>query len=111
MPSNSLLKWNGERADTLDEIENAHAMVGGSERGRRYATQQINYSYAGLLCSHFQGFCRELHSECIDHIVAMIPAQLRDLLRAALIRDRSLGRGNPHPGAIGSDFNRLGIDL
>ena len=44
MPSNSLVRWNGERAGALDEIENAHAMVGGTERGRRYATQQSNKS-------------------------------------------------------------------
>jgi hypothetical protein len=51
MPSYSLLRWNGERSDALDEIENAHAMVGGTERGRRFATQQINYSYATLLAA------------------------------------------------------------
>jgi len=111
MPSNSLIRWNGERADALDEIENAHVMVGGTERGRRYATQQINFSYAALLSSHFQGFCRDLHSESIDHIVAIVPAQLQAFLRAEFIWSRSLGRGNPHPGAIGSDFNRLGVDL
>src|SRR5438876_1583493 len=111
MPSNSLIRWNGERADALDEIENAHVMVGGTERGRRYATQQINYSYAALLSSHFQGFCRDLHSECIDHIVAIVPAQLQGFLRVEFIWNRSLGRGNPHPGAIGSDFNRLGVDF
>ena len=86
-------------------------MIGGTERGRRYATQQINYAYAALLSGHFQGFCRDLHSECIDHIVAIIPPQLQVFLRAELIWNRSLGRGNPHPGAIGSDFNRLGIDF
>lgn len=84
-------------------------MVGGTERGRRYATQQINYSYAALLSSHFQGFCRDLHSECIDPIVAIVPAQLQDLLRGELNWNRSLVRGNPHPGAIGFDFNRLGV--
>jgi hypothetical protein len=111
MPSHSLNRWNGERADALDEIENAHAMVGGTERGRRYATQQINYSYAALLSSQFQGFCRDLHSECIDHIVAIVPAQLQGFMRVEFIWNRSLGRGNPHPGAIGSDFNRLGVDF
>lgn len=111
MPSHSLIRWNGERADALDEIENAHAMVGGTERGRRYATQQINYSYAALLSSHFQGFCRDLHSECIERLVAIVPAQLQDLWRADLTWNRSLDRGNPHPGAIGSDFRRLGIDF
>ncbi|MHB1422587.1 MAG: hypothetical protein ACYC3I_05215 [Gemmataceae bacterium] len=111
MPSHSLIRWNGERADALNEIENAHAMVCGTERGRRYATQQIDYSYAALLSSHFQGFCRDLHSECIDYIVAIVPVQLQDLLRAEFTWNRGLGRGNPHPVAIGSDFNRLGIDF
>jgi hypothetical protein len=111
MPSQSLIRWHGERADALDEIENAHAMVGGTERGRRYATQQINYSYTALLSSHFQGFCRDLHSECVDHVVAILPAQVRVFIREEFIWNRSLARGNPHPGAIGSDFNRLGVDL
>lgn len=111
MPSHSLARWTSERADALDEIENAHAMVGGSERGRRYATQQINYSYAALLSGQFQAFCRDLHSECVDHIVGIVPAQLQGFLRVEFIWNRSLGRGNPHPGAIGSDFNRLGIDF
>jgi hypothetical protein len=111
MASNSLVKWSGHRADALNEIENAHAVVGGTERGRRYATQQINYSYAALLSSHFQGFCRDLHSECIDHIVAITPPPLRGFVRLEFIWNRSLRVGNPHPGAIGSDFNRLGVDF
>jgi hypothetical protein len=111
MPSNSWNRWNSERADALDEIENAHVMVGGTERGRRYATQQINYSYATLLSSHFQGFCRNLHSECIEQIVGLIPVQLRAFMRVEYVWNRSLDKGNPHPGAIGSDFNRLGVDF
>lgn len=111
MPSQSLIRWHGERADALDEIENAHAMVGGTERGRRYATQQINYSYTALLSSHFQGYCRDLHSECIDHVVAILPAQVQGFVRAEFIWNRSLARGNPHPGAVGTDFKRLGVDI
>jgi hypothetical protein len=111
MPSHSLIRWNDERADALDEIENAHVMVGGTERGRRYATQQINYSYTALLSSHFQGFCRDLHSECVERLVAIVPVQFQDLLSTEFTWNRSLDRGNPHPGTIGSDFNRLGVDI
>jgi hypothetical protein len=111
MPSNSLQRWNGERAEALDEIENAHIIIGGTERGRRYATQQVNYSYATLLSSHFQGFCRDLHTECVERIVAAAPAPMQWFMRAEFVWNRSLSRGNPHPGAIGSDFNRLGIDF
>ena len=112
MSSNSLARWNGERADALNEIENAHVMIGGTERGRRYATQQVNYSYATLLSSHFQGFCRDLHTECLERIVAIVtPLQIQGFLRLEFLWNRSLDKGNPHPGGIGSDFNRLGLDF
>ena len=111
MPSNSLIKWRDERSRALDEIANAHAIVGGTARGRRYATQQINYACAALLSSHFQGFCRDLHSECISHLVALTPSSFQAFLRVEFLWNRKLDVGNPHPGAIGSDFNRLGVQF
>lgn len=111
MASNSLRRWRAQRCTALDEIESAHATVGGTERGRRYATQQINYAYTAILSSHFQGFCRDLHSEAIDHIVAVTPVAFRGFLRIEFVWNRSLDKGNPHPGGIGSDFNRLGIQF
>src|ERR1700684_508260 len=111
MPSQSLQQWTEARSIALAEIANAHAQVGGSQRGRRFATQQINYAYATLLSSQFQGFCRDLHSESIDHIVGLVPAKLQTFLRAEFLFSRSLDRQNPQPGAIGSDFNRLGVDF
>ncbi len=109
MSSRSLQRWEGEKAEALDEIENAHASVGGTERGRRYATQQINLAYATLLSSQFQGFCRDLHSECVELVVGTTPVGLRTLLRAQFYWARALDRGNPNPGNIGSDFGRFGI--
>lgn len=111
MPSNSLINWQSVRRVALNEIANAHAMVGGTGRGRRYTTQQINYAYAAILSSHFQGFCRDLHSECIDHIVATAPANVQAVLRVEFLWNRTLDRGNPNPGNIGSDFARLGIQF
>lgn len=98
MPSESLKRWNDVRILALAEIEDAHASVGGSERGRRYATQQINYAYAAILSSQFQGFCRDLHSESIDYLVTLVPAALQDALRVEFLLNRTLDRGNPHPG-------------
>jgi hypothetical protein len=111
MPSGSLRRWNDERIPALDEIENAHAVVGGSQRGRRYATQQINYAFAAILSSQFQAFCRDLHSESIDYLVTVVPTALQDALRVEFLLNRTLDRGNPHPGGIGSNFNRLGVDF
>jgi hypothetical protein len=110
MPSNSLQHWNATRLTELDEIANAHRQVGGDSRGRRYATQQINHAYTMLLSSQFQGFCRDLHSEAVDYIVRSVtPLSLRAVLRAEFTIHRKLDRGNPNPGNIGSDFNRLGL--
>ena len=80
-------------------------------RGRRYATEQVNHAYAVLLSSHFQGFCRDLHTECVDHIVQKVPAALQNVIRGELVRDRKLDRGNPNPGNIGADFARLGLPI
>src|SRR5437764_11516805 len=109
MPSISHDKWSTTRAGALDEIEQAHAAVGGTGPGRRYATQQINRAYAVLLASQFQGFCSELHSESIDHLLIVLapPPALELLMRAEFTRGRHLDRGNAQPGSLGADFNRL----
>lgn len=110
MPSNSVQHWITTRIPSLDEIADAHLQVGGGARGRRYATQQINHAYTMLVSSQFQGFCRDLHSEAIDHIARSItPLSLRVVLRAEFTLHRKLDRGNPNPGNIGSDYNRLGL--
>jgi hypothetical protein len=111
MPSNAFLGWSVARADVLDEIETVHANVGGAGRGRRYATQQINRAYAVLLSSEFQGFCRDFHSECADHIIATAPIQVRPVIRMQFQWGRSLDRGNPQAGGIGSDFGRFGLQF
>lgn len=111
MPSQSLDRWKRQRVAALDEIAGAHVSVGGSRRGRRHATQQINYAYATILSAQFQGFRRDLHSESIDHLVAAIQPFLQDVLRVEFLYNRTLDRGNPHPGAIGSDFGPLGVDF
>lgn len=112
MTSLSLKTWATARSSALDEIENAHASVGGNARGRRYATQQINHAYAVLLSSQFQGFCRDLHSESVAHLSRTAnPALLQSILLVEFVQNRKLDTGNPNPGNIGSDFNRLGLNF
>jgi hypothetical protein len=112
MPSVSWQEWNTTRARDLDDIEAAHRGIGGTARGRRFATDQINHAYAVLLASQFQGFCRDLHSECVNLLVqAVTPALLQPALRLEFCFNRMLDRGNANPGAIGSDFSRLGVDF
>ena len=72
MPSQSLIRWESAQARDLDEFESAHQALGGTGRGRRYATRQVNQAYTVLLTSQFQAFCRDLHSESVDYLVGAI---------------------------------------
>lgn len=113
MPSTALNTWQTDCSDKLDEIVAAHtAVVGGQTPGRKYATLQINQAYAMMLASQFQRFCRDLHSEAVDHLCAHVPSPwARQLLRTELTSRRQLDRGNANPGTIGADFNRLGLQF
>src|SRR5438552_1265762 len=110
MSSIAFQHWSVVRSTALDEIENAHRTVGGTGPGRRYATQQLNQAYAVLLSSQFQGSCRDLYTECVDKLVAGVGnAALRAIARGNLQYGRKLDSGNPNPGNIGADFDRLGL--
>lgn len=110
MPSIAFRCWQDVRARSLDEIEHAHRKVGGSARGRRRRTQQLNHAYVVLLSAQFQGFCRDLHDECIDHLVqSIMPVGFRGASQLMLVQNRRLDSGNPNPGNLGSDFNRFGL--
>ena len=111
MPSRALRNWETVRSVRLDDIRSAHASLRGP--GSRSTIQQINYAYALLLASEFQGFCRDLHSEAAQHIVATVTTQpqVAALLQDLLIDGRLLDRGNASPSSLGSDFGRLRLDL
>lgn len=110
MPSLALQRWRTVRAASLDVIESAHRSAGGVAAGRRSRTQKMNQAYALLLSSEFQGFCRDLHTECALAIANILPsANLHRLMRDGLVVGRRLGSGNPNPGNIGADFNRFGL--
>ena len=113
MPSKSYRGWLSTRAKALDEIEAAHASVGGTGPGRRYATQQINQAYAVLVASQFQGFCRDLHTESLVRLMAFInvPTLVLPLVQARFFEGRHLDSKNARPGSLGSDFGLLGIKL
>ena len=105
MPSKSYQRWRTIQRGELDKIDHAHGAVGATGRGRWYATQQVNQAYVVLLASHFQRFCRDLHSESVDFLVDQIqPPCLRAIFQANLLWARKLDHGNANFDNIRDDF-------
>ena len=64
-----------------------------------------------LVASHFQGFCRDLYSECSQIWIAAIPAGFRATAQAQFKAQLALEKGNPSHDNIKRDFNRFGFLL
>jgi hypothetical protein len=112
MPSRALRNWQTRSRKVLDEVEAAHAVVGGGRGARAFARQQVNQAYVVLLSSQFQRFCRDLHDEAADFLSAQAEfAPLAPMLKASLSQARRLDSGNPNPSNIASDFSRFGFDI
>lgn len=112
MPSNALRGWLTAEARDLDQLEAAHAAVGGTGAGRRTATQQINDAYIVLTAALFQRYCRDVHTEAAAYLGSKVAdPTLGRLLTTTLTRDRQLDRGNAHPSSLGNDFGRFEMEL
>lgn len=90
----------------------AHTAIAGPAPGRKWRTEQINWSLNLRLAAEFQGFCRELHDVVGDQLLGGIPnSTLAAVMRVYFNENRQLDRGNAQPNSLSSDFARFGIDL
>jgi hypothetical protein len=67
--------------------------------------------YVLLLSAHFQGFCRNLYTECAQIVVSKVRAMLRTLIQAQFTAHRKLDHGNPNLQNLRADFERFGFML
>jgi hypothetical protein len=112
MSSLALKRWRADRTASLNEIENVHRSVAGMGVRRRATMQQLNMAYTLLLSSEFQGFCRNLHTECASVVAGIMPsAVVEDIMYDSLKLNRKLDMGNPNPGNIGADFGRFDLSF
>ncbi|MGL4550790.1 MAG: hypothetical protein ACRC33_06350 [Gemmataceae bacterium] len=112
------MRWNTARKRSLDFALVGYGKIGKTGEGVVLVRQQVTQGTAMLLSSQFQGFCRDLHSECVDAFVAGAnpggagnAVTFQTTLRAEFLMGRKLETGNPNPGNLGSDFNRFGLKL
>lgn len=96
MSSRALRNWQTRSRKVLDEVEAAHAVVGGGRGARAFARQQINQAYVVLLSSQFQRFCRDLHSDAVDYLAAQPAlAAVAPLLKACSLNRAGSTLGIP----------------
>jgi hypothetical protein len=67
--------------------------------------------YVLLLSAHFQGYCRDLYSECSQIVVARVRTTLQGLMLTQFSSHRKLDHGNPNIQNIRDDFERFGFTL
>jgi hypothetical protein len=67
--------------------------------------------FALLLSAHFQGYCRDLYTECGQIVVTKFRASLQVLVQDQFTSGRKLDHGNPNLDSIREDFERFGFRL
>jgi hypothetical protein len=64
-----------------------------------------------LVSGHFQGFCRDLYTECAQLCTATVPASLRATVQAQFAAELKLSTANPTVENLRKDFERFGFVL
>ncbi|CAN5886342.1 hypothetical protein BH24ACT15_BH24ACT15_05720 [soil metagenome] len=112
MTSAAVKAWRDERSDLLDQLIQAHAAVGGSGAGRRWATVELNRALVLRVASQFQGFTKDLHAEVAITFGSLAQpdnAALARVISTGLQTKRDLDRANAQADSLASDFGRFGI--
>src|SRR5215471_5540603 len=111
MPSAALLRWQNERMPRLGEVDAQCATSLRRAPPRPALVDENLRGYVLLLSAHFQGYCRDLYTECAQLIVSRVRARLQVLIQAQFIAHRKLDHGNPNVQNLKEDFERFGFTL
>jgi hypothetical protein len=111
MPSKALSEWQAGRMARLNEIEAQCAATLVAVPPNPDLADENLRGYVMLLSAHFQGFCRDLYSECVQVIAGTIPPSLAALVQVQCQTARELDGANPRYATLRKDFDRFGLDL
>jgi hypothetical protein len=109
----ALEEWRGASARSLDEIESLHRLVEETSPSAPALIRQITYAYAASILAQFQRYCRAVHTEAVDALVAVMPgpAALAAVFGGVMVERRFLDRANPTPSNLNRDFMRFRFKL
>src|SRR5215471_19634198 len=111
MPSAALLRWQNERMPRLGEVDAQCATSLRRAPPRPALVEENLRGYVLLLSAHFQGFCRDLYTECAQVVVSRVRTRLQHLIQPQFLAHMKLGHGNPNLQNLRDDFERFGFVL
>src|SRR3954447_11108367 len=109
MPSTALTQWQNDRRIRLQDVEAHCAAVIAQVPPNATFLDETLRGYVLHLSAHFQGFCRDLYTECSQLWIAAIPANFRATAQAQFFAHLALEKGNPSHENIMRDFRRFGF--
>ena len=110
MPSVALQEWQTIRMRRLSEVDLQCDSTFGLTPVPDLADENLR-GYVMLLSAHFQGFCRDLHSECIQVFSNAAPLPLQYVIQLQCFAGRELDGANPKMESLRKDFNRFNLNL
>src|SRR4051794_40067839 len=96
MPSASLLHWQNDRMPRLTLIDGQSAAVVGAVPPNPQLIDESLRSYVMVLSAHFQGYCRDLYTECAQIVVRRIRPSLQVLVQDQFTSHLRIDHGNPN---------------
>lgn len=111
MSSASLQNWRTDRMLSLQEVDTQCAASQAVTPPNPRLHEENLRGYVMLLSAHFQGFCRDLYTECAQTVAGTLPPPLQVMIQTQFMAGLALDRGNPNRDNIRKDFDRFGIPL
>jgi hypothetical protein len=111
MPSAAFRRWQNDRTLRLTEVDTHCASVLALVPPNPTFLDETPRGFVLHLSAHFQGFCRDLYTECSQIWIAAIPDGLKATAQAQSSAKLALEKGNPSYDNIKRDFNRFGFLL
>jgi hypothetical protein len=111
MPSNALTQWQNDRMVRLNDVAAQCAAALALVPPNPNLADEDLRGYVMLLSAHFQGFCRDLHTECVQVLTATVAPAMQVMFQRQCATGRELDGANPRYETLRRDFERFDLDL
>lgn len=111
MPSAALIHWTADRIPRLVQVDTHCTVVHTLAVPNPFLAEESLSGYVILLSGHFQGFCRDLYTECSQLLAATVPLALQATLQAQFSAELKINSNNPTIETIRRDFERFAFTL